>query len=84
MIAGLQKQIELLRKENAALKEQKKLSAKNHFGSKSQKLSSKNHDLNSCEVDKDDFDGSFTPDHLWGRNRDEIPTLICVDDTETA
>lgn len=54
--------IEKLRKENAALKEQKKLSAKNRFGSKTQKLSSKHHDLDSRESDKDDFDGSSTPD----------------------
>ena len=50
--------IEKLRKENAALKEQKKLSAKNRFGSKTQKLSSKHHDFDSRESDKDDFDGS--------------------------
>ena len=55
--------IEKLRKENAALKEQKKLSGKNRFGSKTQKLSSKRHDFDPCEADKDDFDGSFTPDH---------------------
>ncbi len=41
VIAGLQKHVELLRKENAALKEQKKLSDKNRFGSKTRKLSSR-------------------------------------------
>ena len=53
--------IEKLRKENAALKEQKKLSAKNRFGSKTQKVSSTDHDLDSREADKEDFDGSSTP-----------------------
>ena len=62
MLSDREALIEKLRKENAALKEQKKLSAKNRFGSKTQKLSSKHHDLDSRESDKDDFDGSSTPD----------------------
>lgn len=57
-IRRIQKQIELLRKENVALKEQKKFSDKNCFSSKTQKLSSKKHDFYSYESDKDDFDGS--------------------------
>ena len=53
--------IEKLRKENAALKEQKKLSDKNRFDGKTQKLSSKNRGSDSREADKEDFDGSSTP-----------------------
>ena len=53
--------IEKLRKEIAALKEQKKLSAKNRFGSRTQKVSSTNHDFDSREADREDFDGSSTP-----------------------
>lgn len=55
--------IEKFQKEIAALKEQKKLSAKNRFGSKTQKLSPKYHEFDSREADKDDFDGSSTFDH---------------------
>lgn len=61
MLSDRDSLIEKLRKENAALKEQKKLSAKNRFGSKTQKVSSTHHDLNSREADKEDFDGSSTP-----------------------
>lgn len=53
--------IEKLRKENAALKEQKKLSDKNRFDGKTQKVSSKNRGSDSREADKEDFDGSSTP-----------------------
>ena len=62
MLSEREALIEKIRKENAALKEQKKLSAKNRFGSKTQKLSSKHHDFDSRESDKDDFDGSSIPD----------------------
>ena len=44
--------IEKLRKEIAALKEQKKLSDKNRFDGKTQKLSSKNRGSDSREADK--------------------------------
>lgn len=50
-----------LQKENAALKEQKKLDRKNLYGSKSQKASARKRDTSSREEDKDDFDGSSTP-----------------------
>jgi regulator of sigma D len=50
-----------LQKENAALKEQKKLDRKNLYGSKSQKTSARKRDTSSREEDKDDFDGSSTP-----------------------
>ena len=53
--------IEKLRKEIAALKEQKKLSAKNRFGSKTQKVSSTDRGSDSREADREDFDGSSTP-----------------------
>ena len=53
--------IEKLRKENAALKEQKRLSAKNRFGSKTQKVSSTDRGSDSREADREDFDGSSTP-----------------------
>ncbi len=54
--------IEKLQKENAALKERKKLSDKNRFTGKTQKLSSKKCVFDSREADKEDFDGSSTPD----------------------
>ena len=53
--------IEKLREENAALKEQKRLSAKNRFGSKTQKVSSTDRGSDSREADREDFDGSSTP-----------------------
>ena len=52
-----------LQKENAALKEQKKLDKKNLYGSKSQKTSARKRDTSSREEDKDDFDGSSTPEN---------------------
>lgn len=54
--------IEKLQKEIATLKEQKKLSAKNRISSKTQKVSSMDHDFDSREADREDFDGSSTPD----------------------
>ena len=62
MIADLQKQNELLQKENAALKEQKKQDRKNLYGSKSQKISrKKKEEAPSHEENKDDFDGTSGP-----------------------
>ena len=62
MIADLQKQNELLKKENAALKEQKKQDRKNLYGSKSQKISrKKKEEAPSHEENKDDFDGTSGP-----------------------
>ena len=59
MIADLQKQNELLQKENAALKELKKQDRKNLYGSKSQKISrKKKEEAPSHEENKDDFDGT--------------------------
>lgn len=62
MIADLQKQNELLKMENAALKEQKKQDRKNLYGSKSQKISrKKKEEAPSHEEKKDDFDGTSGP-----------------------
>ena len=59
MIADLQKQNELLQKENAALKKQKKQDRKNLYGSKSQKISrKKKEEVPSHEENKEDFDGT--------------------------
>lgn len=66
--------IERLRKENAALKEQKKLSDKNRFDGKTQKLSSKNRDSDSREADKEDFDGSSTPNLPSEERGTDIPS----------
>lgn len=66
--------IEKLRKENAALKEQKKLSDKNRFDGKTQKLSSKNRGSDSREADKEDFDGSSTPNLLSEEMGTAIPS----------
>lgn len=68
--------IEKLRKENAALKEQKKLSDKNRFDGKTQKLSSKNRGSDSREADKEDFDGSSTP-NLPSEERGNGHSVIC-------
>lgn len=69
VIAGLQKQIELLRKENAALKEQKKLSNKQRFDGKSQKLSFKHRGSASREADKEDFTAVPLPAFLRRRRK---------------
>lgn len=66
MIAGRDILIEKLRKENAALKEQKKQARKNLYGSKSQKLSGKKEEVPSHEEDKDDFDGTSGPSCVSG------------------
>ena len=55
--------IEKLRKKIAALKEQKK-------------LSSKRHDFDSREADKDDFDGSSTPDLPPEDTKTDIPSSV--------
>ena len=68
MIADLQKQNELLKKENAALKEQKKQDRKNLYGSKSQKISrKKKEEAPSHEENKDDFDGTSEPSSVRWR-----------------
>ena len=53
--------IKKLQKENATLKEQKKLDRKNLYGFKSQKASAQKRDASSREKGKDDFDGRYTP-----------------------
>lgn len=63
-----------LRKENAALKEQKKLSDKNRFDGKTQKLSFKNRGSDSREADKEDFDGSSTPNLPSEETGTDIPS----------
>lgn len=55
--------IEKLQKKIAALKEQKK-------------LSSKRHDFDSREADKDDFDGSSTPDLPPEDTKTDIPSSV--------
>ena len=65
--------IEKLRKENVALKEARKLSAKDYFGRKNQKLSSRDRDSDSRESDKEDFDNRSTPSLPSDDNVTEIP-----------
>ena len=74
MLSDREALIEKLRKENAALKEQKKLSAKNRFDGKTQKLSSKNRGSDSREADKEDFDGSSTPNLPSEERGTDIPS----------
>lgn len=62
--------IEKLQKENASLKEQKKLSRKGLYGSKSQKLSGKKEDVSSHEENEDDFDGASGPLCVCGSELD--------------
>ena len=62
IIFDLNKLVEKLQKENAALKEQKKQDRKNLYGSKSQKISRKKKEVApSHEENKDDFDGTSGP-----------------------
>ena len=62
IIFDLNKLVEKLQKENAALKEQKKQDRKNLYGSKSQKISrKKKEETPSHEENKDDFDGTSGP-----------------------
>ena len=73
MIADLQKQNELLKKENAALKEQKKQDRKNLYGSKSQKISrKKKEETPSHEENKDDFDGTSGPSSVSASDEDAL------------
>ena len=73
MIADLQKQNELLKKENAALKEQKKQDRKNLYGSKSQKISrKKKEEAPSHEENKDDFDGTSGPSSVSASDEDAL------------
>ena len=73
MIADLQKQNELLKKENAALKEQKKQDRKNLYGSKSQKISRKKKEESpSHEENKDDFDGTSGPSSVSASDEDAL------------
>ena len=73
MIADLQKQNELLKKENAALKEQKKQDRKNLYGSKSQKISrKKKEEASSHEENKDDFDGTSGPSSVSASDEDAL------------
>ena len=62
IIFDLNKLVEKLQKENAALKEQKKQDRKNLYGSKSQKISrKKEEETPSHEENKEDFDGTSGP-----------------------
>ena len=73
IIADLQKQNELLKKENAALKEQKKQDRKNLYGSKSQKISrKKKEEAPSHEENKDDFDGTSGPSSVSASDEDAL------------
>ena len=62
IIFDLNKLVEKLQKENAALKEQKKQDRKNLYGSKSQRISrKKEEETPSHEENKEDFDGTSGP-----------------------
>lgn len=74
MLSDRDSLIEKLRKENAALKEQKNLSAKNRFGTKTRRVSSTDHELDSREADKEDFDGSSTPVLPSGESGTDLPS----------
>ena len=78
MIASRDILIEKLQKENAALKEQKKLSRKGGlYGSKSQKLSGKKEEVPSHEENKGDFDGTSGPSCVCG-NETNLPSQAPV------
>ena len=77
MIASRDILIEKLQKENAALKEQKKLSRKGLYGSKSQKLSGKKEEVPSHEENKGDFDGTSGPSCVCG-NEVNLPSQAPV------
>ena len=66
IISDLNELVEKLQKENASLKEQKKLSHKSLYSSKSQKLSGKNDEVSSQEENKGDFDGTSGPSCVYG------------------
>ena len=59
------------------MKEQKKLSRKGLYGSKSQKLSGKKEDVSSHEENKDDFDGTSGPSCVCG-NEVNLPSQAPV------
>ena len=70
IISDLNELVEKLQKENASLKEQKKLSRESLYGSKSQKLSGKKDDVSSHEENKGDFDGTSGPSCVCGNEVD--------------
>ena len=73
MIADLQKQNELLQKENAALKEQKKQDRKYLYRSNNQKISrKKKEEAPSHEENKDDFDGTSRPSSVSASDEDVL------------
>lgn len=73
MIADLQKQNELLQKENAALKEQHKQDRKNLYRSKSQKISCrKKEKASSHEENKDDFNETYRPLSVSASDEDAL------------
>ena len=73
MIASQDILIEILQKENAALKEQKKQNRKNPYGSKSQKISrKKKEEAPSHEENKDDFDGTSGPSSVSASDEDAL------------
>ena len=73
IIFDLNKLVEKLQKENAALKEQKKQDRKNLYGSKSQKISrKKKEEAPSHEENKDDFDGTSGPSSVSASHEDVL------------
>ena len=73
IIFDLNKLVEKLQKENAALREQKKQDRKNLYGSKSQKISrKKKEEVPSHEENKDDFDGTSGPSSVSARDEDAL------------
>ena len=73
IIFDLNKLVEKLQKENAALKEQKKQDRKNLYGSKSQKISrKKKEEASSHEENKDDFDGTSGPSSVSASDEDAL------------
>ena len=73
IIFDLNKLVEKLQKENAALKEQKKQDRKNLYGSKSQKISrKKKEEAPSHEENKDDFDGTSGPSSISASDEDAL------------
>ena len=73
IIFDLNKLVEKLQKENAALKEQKKQDRKNLYGSKSQKISrKKKEEAPSHEENKDDFDGTSGPSSVSASDEDAL------------
>ena len=73
IIFDLNKLVEKLQKENAALKEQKKQDRKNLYGSKSQQISrKKKEEAPSHEENKDDFDGTSGPSSVSASDEDAL------------